>query len=50
MDTDNKDYAICNHCDCDKKDACKRYDKSVLSSYDFEAICFTEWFMPKEVK
>ncbi len=48
MDVDNKDYAVCNHCECEKINSCKRYNPSILASYNFAEICHNEWFMQKE--
>lgn len=48
--TDNGDIAICNHCSCELKDDCRRYNKSILASYNFEYLrtCF-DCFIKKEV-
>ena len=35
---DDKDFPVCNHCYCLKKDDCKRYNMNILSSYDFAHI------------
>ncbi len=38
--------AICNHCECEKKPSCKRYNRAILASYDFAQICHGEWMIP----
>lgn len=35
---DETDTAICNDCECEENEHCKRFNKSILSSYDFSFI------------
>jgi hypothetical protein len=46
---DDGDFAVCNHCGCELKDDCRRYDMSILACYNFEYLktCF-DCFVKKE--
>jgi hypothetical protein len=35
---DDAAISVCNHCECEEKDGCKRFDKSVLACYNYEAV------------
>jgi len=52
---DDKDFAVCNHYECSQKDECRRYDKSILATYNFANIyesgfnCFVRKEIPNGV-
>lgn len=35
---DDSAISVCNHCECEQKDDCKRFDKTVLACYNYEEV------------